>query len=431
MATSTVFTLPEFKPYENRFISRVNTFLKFRRYYDGTIYEDSAFRMAHKLYAQTKALVSFLARAVDLDVALVPGVMNPWELKDAPEAQTEAQQLLYEWSSWDTEGDDWLEDGATLGEAMLKIVPDLAINTVKMQRLKPELCLLTKHVDPATQQTVDLAIIVDRAAVDARGERYEYAEVITPTEIRTYWNGDPHAYGEAPDRYPNELGFVPILRVKNDTECRPTFSKCLPQLDSVNELASYLNNIIGRHAEPQWAVFGAEASEMVKSGNNVWFFPKDSNMEAILAEIDIAGTLEFLNEIKQETKSNLPELAFDDLRTKDQIATETLEIQLVELNAKIWKMRRRYDAGIVDAHKMAAMVALTYGIRGIETLLAPHSLDFARPVRPITKMEQVAERQAELMLEQQEQLNSGESMTRLGVAVGLPATQDADMEDSE
>ncbi len=420
MAIDTVFALPEFKPYEQRFLHRSIRFRQYRQYYDGTIYSDSAFRLAHKLYAETKALFSFLARAVDLDIALVPGMMNPWELKDAPIQQVDAQQLLYEWSSWDTEGDDWLEDGTTLGEAMIYVKPDLVARTVKMQRLKPEQCYLCKHMDPETGMVGDLAIIVDRSAIDLMGKQYEYAQVITPSQIRTYMNGDPHGYDGLEDRYPNELGFVPVLRTKNDTECRPTFHKCLPQLDSVNELASYLNNVIGKYAEPQWAAIGVEKTELER-GDRVWFFPKDSTLQAILAEVDVEGSLAFIQEIKQETKSNLPELAFDDLRVKEQIATETLEIQLVELNAKIWKMRRRYDAGLIDAHRMAAMVALTYGISGIETLLAPHQMDYARPVRPITKMEQVAERQAELMLEQQEALASGEGMTRL--AVGLPITQ--------
>ena len=426
---SSVFQLPEFKPYEARFGSRLNRFVVRRRYYDGTMYNDSAYKLAHRLYAETKALLSFLARAVDLDVAFVPGMMEPWALAEGtPSAQVSAQKLLYEWSSWDTEGDDWLEDGATCGEAFLKIVPDEIARQVKMMRTKPEHCLLTKHLDPETQTTIDLALIIDRSATDSAGKSYEYAEAITPLEIRTYWNGEPHGYDGNPDRYENPLGFVPLVRVKNDSECRPTFAKALPSLDSVNELASYLGNIIGKHAEPQWAAMGVEQADLIKSGDNIWFFPAGSSLEAILAEVDVEGSLAFIREIKSETKSNLPELAFDDLRAKDQIATETLEVQLVELDAKIWKMRRRYDAALVDAHKMSAMAATAYGFGELATLLAPHSFDYKRPIRPKSRLEQIREEEAELNLELLRTSARGENMASLFAPGGVGAVPEPENE---
>lgn len=391
-------------------MSRLRRFSLRRKYYEGTIYDDSAFKVDHRLYLQTKALLSFLARAVDLDVALVPGMMDAWTLTEGTsDAVKAARDQLYSWSNWATEGDGWLEDGATLGEAMLKIVPGQSL--VQMQRIKPELCMVVEHIDPQTQEPVEMAIIVDRSMVDSAGESYEYAEIITPDEIRTYWNGNPHGYNGMADRYPNPLGFVPLVTVQHDSEGRPTFAKALPSLNSVNELASYLANIIGRHGEPQWAIIGAEQSDLQKSGNNAWFLPPGSDVKAILAEIDVPGALAFIQEIKGETKSNLPELAFDDLRSKDQIATETLEIQLVELHAKIWKMRRRYDAGLAQAQQMAALAAQVMGIGGIDQLLNAHSFDAKRPVLPVSEMDQIRLAEARLGLEMQQKAASGESLT--------------------
>lgn len=413
--TSGIFQLPEFRGYEARFNQRASTFGQYRRYYTGKIYDDSAFKLAHKLYAQTKALLSFLARAVDLDVALVPGVQQPWELAEGtPAAIIAAQKTLYEWSSWDTEGDSWLEDGATCGEAMIKVVPDMDRRTVQMQRLKPELAMLTPHIDPETGALVDLALIIDRSIVDQEGKQYEYAEAITPTQIRTYRNGEPHGYHGNPDRYDNPLGFVPVTRTKNDAECRPTFAKALPQIDSVNELASYLGDVIGRHVEPQWFAAGVDVGEFQKSGKNVWVAPNpDASIDALIAAIDIEGVLHFVQELKEETKANLPELAFDDLRAKDQIAAETLEIQLIELDAKIWKMRRRYDAGLTDAHQMAAMAAVTLGIPDVAVLLAPHNFDYKRPIRPISEFDQIRLEEARLNLELLRSATSPEGMTAL------------------
>lgn len=398
---NSIFELDEFRHLASQFYSRKTQYIRYRRYYDGTIYSDSSFKMAHKLYAQTKALFSFLARAVDIDVALVPGLNNAWQLEGDDTAILAARNRLYDWSKWLTVGDGWVEDGATLGEAMIKIVPNLNSRTVEMQRLKPELCIIDG----------DMAIIADNTRTGSDGKQYEYAEVITPELIRTFRNGEPFAYGDIEAVYENPIGMVPIIVANNDTDKRPTFAKMLPQLNSVNELSSYLADIIGRHAEPQWAAFGVEQGELTKSGNNVWFFPNpQSKLEAIIAQVDVPGTLSFIETIKTETKSNLPELAFDDLRSKDQIATATLRVQLIELQAKITKMRRRYDGALVEAHQMAAIIAESYGIGELSPLLQPHSIMTDRPVFPVNRMEEIQLEEAELALEMQRRLSTGDSM---------------------
>lgn len=424
MATDTILALPEFEPYQSRYYARALKFGRYRRYYEGTIYDDTAFKLAHKLYAQTKSLVAFIARTVDLDVALIPGMMEPWELDpDAtPQGIIDARDLLYAWSQWPVESDAWLEDGTMLGEAMLKIVPSESM--VKVQRLRPETAMLLDHIDPDSGEPVQMLLIVDRSMTDSTGKSYEYAEAITPGQIRTYRNGDPWGYGGNPDRYDNPLGFVPAIRTPCDVDCRPTFSPVLPQLNSVNEMASYISDIIGRHAEPQWAAIGAEASDLTKSGGNIWFFPQpDASLQAIIAQIDIPGTLAFIESFRDEMKSNLPELAFDELRAQKLLATETLHIQLIELRAKIWKMRRRFDAGLIQAHQMAAIAAGIYGIGDLAPLLAPHSMDYARPVLPRSRMEEIQLEEAELALEAARQMATGEGMTR--AAVGAVASVEA------
>lgn len=413
MANSTVFALPEYRPYLDRYNMRAARFGRLRRYYDGTIYSDSAFKYAHKLYAQTKSLFAFLARAVDLDGALVPGVMGPWALMEGtPENIFDAQRTLYDWSMWAIGSDDWVEDGATLGEAAIKIVPVPEMGKVTLQRLRPEWLYITDdHMDMETGQKSDIAIIVNRSYMMPDGGHGEYAEVITPSMVRTYLNGEPFGFNGNPDRYPNPLLFVPIVTTMNDAESRPTFAKCMDLLTSVNELASYIADIIGRHAEPQYIAEGIEPSEMTRSGTNIWFTPSGSSIDALVADIDVAGSLAFIQDIKIETKANLPELVFDDLRSKDQIAFETLDTQIGELSAKIWKMRRRYDAGLIAAHRMAAIAAEIYGIRDISPLLEPHEMNYARQVMPVSRLQQIRLEEAEIALSASQALLNAEGMT--------------------
>lgn len=423
MANGSIFNLPEFKRYRAPFMARASKFATYRGFVDGSIYRNSQFRMMHKLYAETKALFSFLARAVDLDVALVPGVMGPWALKEGtPQAILDAQAQLYQWSEWPVESDEWLEDGASLGEAMLEIIvseDDSGSAIVKLDTVCPEHCMLVEdHMDLTDQERVQMALYVDASQVDDEGTQYEYARVITPGEIRLYKDGNPFDYNGDGDRYANPLGFVPIICTENDSECRPTFSKTIEQITSVNEFASYLGETIARAIDAQWAISGAEQSDLEKSGHNVWFLPMDAKVQAIVAQLDIPGALAFIQEVKTETKSNLPELAFDDLRAKAQIATETLEVQLVELDAKIWKMRRRYDAGLIKAHQMAALAAQVSGVSGLEALLQPHQMDYKRPVRPISEMEQIALENARMGRDMQRTLMSGDGMTNAQMRQG-------------
>jgi hypothetical protein len=401
MAATTIFDLDEFRPYAARFYARKTKYIKYRCYYNGTIYSDSSFKLAHRLYAQTKALYSFLARVVDLDVALVPGLSNSWELDGDNKEILSARNQLYDWSNWSIAGDSWVEDGVILGEAMIKIVPSIDMGTIQMQRLAPENCLTIGA----------MAIIADNTRIGDDGVMFEYAEVITPETIRTFRNSEPWDYGFGA-MYDNPIGLIPIVIVENDTDARPTFAKMLPQLDSVNELASYLNDIIGRHNEPQWAAFGVEQSDLTKSGDNVWFFPNpNSKLEAIIAAVDIDGALRFIQEIKLETKSNLPELAFDDLRAKDQIATESLKVQLIELIAKIVKMRRRYDNALVHAHQMAAIIGESYNIGDLSALLQPHRIKTDRSILPVNELDEIRLEEARLGLEMQRRLSSGEGMS--------------------
>ncbi len=222
----------------------------------------------------------------------------------------------------------------------------------------------------------------------------------------------PFGFDGREAEYPNELGFVPFVEVRHvETgealgEC--TFQKAIPLLDEVNRLASQLAEIVSRHAEPQWAVIGAEASDLVKSGDNVWFIPQGGDVRPLVAGIDITGVLAFIQEIRDQVHGALPELAFDELRKKDQIATATLELQLMELVLKIRRIRPNYDQGLVNALRLAGRAAATMGLSDVAVLddeaLALDGERAVLPMDPETAMRLEGQR---LELEMQRALVEG------------------------
>ena len=382
--SDSIWQTDEFKPYHDQWLAREMEFSARASYYDGSVYRHVKHQLGWlgpRLYKNIKPLFLPLARAVDVDAGIVPG---EWAFAaDAPEAWGAARDQIWSWSSWMTHGVLYVHYGAIYGCSVLKVSDLRELKRVLIQAVNPK-CVLLTDVSAYGNQTGQSILVETR--YDVQGA-YEYAEVITPETIRTFKNGAPFGYNERDAVYINELKFVPFVEVRHiETgealgEC--TYQKATTLLDEVNELASYLADIIKKHAEPQWAIMGAEGSDLEKSGDNVWFLPGGASAQILVPGIDIAGVLEFVREIGNGVKESLPELAFDELK-KGQIATATIELQLAELTLKIKRVRPNYDDGLVRALRMCGQAAQGMGLPQIavlddETL----ALDNKRPVLPL------------------------------------------------
>lgn len=440
----TIWALDEFKPYAAEWRRRQQQLAWRKAYYDGTIYRNVRERfqalgklqtvLGPRLYRGTKALFLMLSRAVDVDAGIIPG---GWAFAaDAPEAWRDAAKQVFSWSDWTTDGVLYVHYGAQYGISGLKVADLRQARRVMVKPIDPTsfLTIRTGQYDP----TPRLGIIVEHRRA-AAGSLYEYAEVITPDAIRTFANGEPVGVDGRDPAYPNELGFVPLVEVQHlrtgEEFGEATYQKAMPILDELNELASYLSDIIKKHAEAQWVITGGDASDLEKSGDNIWFMPPGSDTKALVAAIDIPGVLAFIQAIRDEVHGALPELAFDEIKRKDQIATATLELQLAELVFKVKRTRPNYDHGLADALRMCGRAARSMGIMDIaalddETL----TFDPDRPVLPLDRETQIRIEQAELALEQQKAItrgNEGASTVAQGSSTTEPTpaaedpTQDA------
>lgn len=405
MAVDSIFDLDEFKAYASEWYTRRKELLQRRSYYDGSVYTKHLRKLdwlAPRLYKGIKPLYLPLSRAVDIDAGIIPG---GWEFKeDAPEAWEAARDLVFAWSKWQTQGVLLVHYGAQYGVVGLRVAD---LRDDKRIVIKPQdpLNFMLVRAGEYTDE-IDLALYVEERH-DDEGESYEYAEVIAPDLIRTFERGVPTEVDGRPAEYPNELRFVPFVEVRHIETGEPygeaTYQKAIPLLNEVNELASYLADIIKRHAEPQWAVMGSEPTELAKSGDNVWFIPQGGDVKPIVAGIDIAGVLEFVREIRDQVHGALPELAFDELRKKDQIATATLELQLGELVIKVLRARPNYDDGLASALRMAGMAAKTMHIAELSALDTEELVfDDERNVLPLSESAEMTLQLQRLQLEASE-----------------------------
>lgn len=417
-----IFDLEEYKPYQSRWNTRIVELSRRKSYYDGSVYrkaENWYGFFGPRIYKGIKALYLPLSRAVDVDAGIIPG---GWKLdEDMPEEIETARDTVFDWSSWSTDGVLYVHYGAQYGVSGLKISDLREVGQVIIKPLDP--CCFMLVSSKQYTSTPDLAFEIE-IRENAQG-RFEYAEIITPEEIRTYRNGEPFGFDGREPSYPNELGFIPLVEIRHiETgemlgEC--TYQKAIPLLDECNTLASYLADIIKKHAEPQWTIIGAEAGDLVKSGDNVWFIPVGGDAKPLVAPIDIAGTLAFIQEIRSQVFGSLPELAFDELKSKTQIATATLELQLMELVLKIKRCRPNYDAGLVAALRMAGKAGTSMGVSEISILDNEElALDDNRPVLPVDRLTEIQIELQELALEREQNLGIDEGETTLEKNISTP-----------
>lgn len=400
-----IFDLDEFKPYKKTWVKRLNTLSTRANYYDGSIYgnvRESLGWLAPRIYKNIKPLFLPLSRAVDIDSGIIPG---GWKLPaDDPKTETwqQAVDTVFDWSAWDTDGVLFVHYGAEMGLSGLKIADIRTEKRVIIQPIDPTLFMLIGM--SMYDEAPDMCLFVEKRT-GQDGKEFEYAEVIDPANIRTYANGKEQGFDDRDPVYKNELGFVPFVEVRHIETGQPygeaTFQKSITLLDEVNALASQLAVIIQRHSEPQWAVSGAEASDLKHGGESVWFLPEGAEAKILVPQIDIDGVLAFIQEIGKGVKESLPELAFDDLKARDQVATRTVELQLMELILKVKRTRPNYDRGLTTALKMAGRAANTLGVPEIGVLDDDELMfDANRAILPPDELGQIQLETARLELEQ-------------------------------
>jgi len=400
-----IFELPEFKPYERAWNIRIKTLTTRAKYYDGSIYDDAINGLswlAPRIGQSIEPLYLPLGSAVDVDAGIIPG---GWKLPDE-DARAEGWQnaidTVFDWSNWDTDGVLFVHYGAQYGVSGLRVADLRDVGRVIVQPIDPTLFMTIGM--RAYDNTPDMSIMIEKRE-DTDGKTFEYAEVITPSSIRTFKDGSPYGFDERKPEYPNELNFVPFVEIRHIETGKPfgecTFQKAIRLLDSVNRMASDLKKIIDKNSDPQWAIMGAEPSELNHSSDNVWFLPADAKVQILVPQIDIEGVLAFIKEIAVNVEKALPEKAFDDLRRKDQIATATLELQLMELVLKVKRTRPNYDKGLKLALQMAGKAAKTMSLPEIAVLDDEElRFDDERPILPIDEEGQIKLEIARLELEQ-------------------------------
>jgi len=330
------------------------------RYYQNLPYLDAR----PGFYAKMRAIFNQVTKIVDTDARFAMG--ERLEVKAEPPVEA-ALNRLWEWSDLQQEKYLLVRYGACCGDAFVKIVdnrpwdlnpdPDPDV-PVRLNILPPD--AVAPRYDPHDRKRM-LACKIEYVY-----GREVHKEVITPDQILIYDARDPERVAAT---YPNPLGFIPIVHIRN-LDIGEEFGLCsfhnlIPTVDALNEIASFMIEIVKLYADPVIIGRGMDRGSLRKQTVDadgrpvatVWWVPTpEGSFEFLEWKGNLPDVLAFLDRIQESIERNTPELTLSGLRDRQDLSGYSTSLHLVELVRKINEMRGNYFAGLERADRMALRI---------------------------------------------------------------------------
>lgn len=342
-----IFDQPTFRSQRETWAARTARYQHYRAYYNGTAYDAlNGIKEAKQLYAGIRTLFSPLRRVVRVDCAKVPA---GWAMQEAEvsEATRERVRLLRQLSGAEAAYGRYMLYGAVAGDAALLLSGEPGMPVVTAYR--PD------EVQVGELEDGTPAALILKQLPGGGHRRYEYAMVITPEKVATYQDGALFSYGGAASETPNRFGFVPVYLGQylagEDGFGEPAFAGVTELLDRVNEIASLTLDVIGRNAEPLLVGTGVASITREEGQDAIITASEGAKFYTIDPNLAIADTLAFIQDVRGEFKTLLPQLAIDELRGASDLAYDTVMMLLMELGDHIGAVRSQVDPAIEQVER--------------------------------------------------------------------------------
>lgn len=342
-----IFDQPGFGAQRETWAARVARYQHYRAYYNGTAYDAiTGIKEQRQLYAGIRTLFSPLRRVVRVDCAKIPA---GWALEESEvsAATQERVRLIRQLSQAEAAYGRFLLYGAVAGDAALLLSGEPGMPVVTAYR--PDEVQLGELEDGTP------AALIVKQLPGGGLRRYEYAMVITPEKVQTFQDGQLYAYGGAVAETPNRFGFVPVVLrsylAGEDGFGEPAFAGVTELLDRVNEIASLTLDVMGRNAEPLLVGTGVESVTRSEGQDTLIVKSPDAKFYTIDPNLAIADTLAFIQDVRSEFKTLLPQLAIDELRGASDLAYDTVQMLLMELGDHIVAVREQVDPAIEQVER--------------------------------------------------------------------------------
>ncbi len=321
------------------------------------------------LYAKMRAIFNQITQVVDTDARFLMG--EKLQVKAAPEVEG-AINRLWEWSDFQQEKYLLARYGACCGDGFIKVVdnrqwelnpqPDKDA-PVKLVVLAPE--AVTPAYHPHDRKRMLACKIEYLCGVGASRwpGREVHKEIWTEEEVFVFDSRHPRKVRAI---YPNPHGFIPVVHIRN-LDVGEEFGLCsfhhlTPTVDSLNEVASFLLDIIKLYGDPVIIGRGMERGSLRKQTVDaqgrpvatVWWVPTpEGSFEMLEWKGNLPEILGVIEKIEDSVRRSTPELVLSGLPDRKEVSGYALSLHLSELQKKIAEMRGNYFHGIEKAHRMA------------------------------------------------------------------------------
>lgn len=391
-------------------------------------FENTAYRKIHTwaqkfkadfgLYKHTRNIYNPAARLGNFwQTYLMGGALDPLAgpagalpIVTDNEALRPAIARLWRDSNWMIGKDVFTLRGAVLGDAALRVVDDVARGKVYLHALHPG-ALADVTLDP--QGNVK-AYTLEESRPDPRndGRAVVYRETAErdgdEVVYRTYLDSAPYAWDGQAAEWREPYGFIPLVLAQHNnvglawgwSELHPALSK----IREVDDVASKVSDHVRKYVDPAWLFSGMEKPKTTPTLNQTAATPQrpepmrdevpalyatnpDAKAQPLVAPLDLAATLQHVQEMIGELERDYPELKFEVLRLGGQVSGAALRTAQEPVEQKVRMRRAGYDDALRRAQQMAVAIGGWRGYDGYAGFglesYAAGALDHAIGDRPV------------------------------------------------
>ena len=292
---------------------------------------------------------------------------------------------LWTWSNWGIVKDIVTLQGAVMGDALLRVVDDVATGKVYLEQIHPG---TVSALDKDRFGNIKGYVIEERRLHPVSGKAVDYKETCErgPGEeviFRTYlgkalfaWNGDVAEWSEP-------YGFVPMVHIQHNNVGlgwgQSEFHAAYSKINEANDQGSMLSDQIRKSVNPKWLFSGVKDGATApartsttptathpqpgrEEADALYASDPQAKAQPLVAPLDIAGALSNIQKVIDAIENEYPELKFDELRAQGKLSGVALRVARQPIETKVNQRRANYDNALVRAQQMAVAIG---GWRGL------------------------------------------------------------------
>lgn len=309
-----------------------------------------------------------------------------------------AIQQIWQWSNWNVEKQTTARWFATFGDMFIKVATKgQPIQRVFLQDLKPEYVTDFDADERGYLTYVRIDIPQRRRNTEGKLEAYTHTEVWSKEQGYRRWE-----HGQGPTVELGALGtakeelslasfgidFVPVVWVPfrsiGAQRGVGAFTLQMDKIDEVNRQATRLHQILFRYNKALWAVMAnakdatgrplpapkigghstqsGELGKMELEDDSIVGLPGMAELKSLVPDIKYADALAILNDQLTEIKSDLPELAYFDLRNQGELSGRAIRLLLGDAIDRLMEARGNGEAGVIRAQQMGLTIGAKAGL---------------------------------------------------------------------